>query len=93
MHEGVDVKALLQAAEAAMEHARWETLEGPTAHNARFHQGVADGWSFTVSSFDIEDQGFSPGVRGYDGAAASGNAILRLTRELAEKACKLAEKR
>lgn len=82
----------LEAIEKALPLVKtWEVLEGPKEKNAKFYQGMAGGWSFTVASFDIEDQGFPSGSRGYDGSAASGKAIVRLTRELAEKACKLAE--
>jgi hypothetical protein len=85
------MKMFLEAIEKALPLVRWEPTDGPKEHDAKFFQGMAEGWSFTITSFDIENQGFPPGSRGYDGAAASGKAIVRLTRELAEKAFKLAE--
>lgn len=57
--------------------------------------GKANGWTFIVMAFPIEDQGFSPGSRGYDGtgtfSAVGSNVIIRLPRPLAELACNLAE--
>ena len=45
-----------------------------------------------VVSFDIESQGFPKGSRGYDGTAIRNGTIMRLPRELAEKAFKAAHK-
>jgi hypothetical protein len=56
------------------------------------YKGHGGGWVFTVVSFNIEDQGFPPGSRGHDGAATRDGTILRLPRDLAEKALKQAEK-
>jgi hypothetical protein len=80
----------LEAIEKALPAVKWEKTDGPPDHDGKYFQGMADGWSFTVVSFETESQGFPPGSRGYDGAAASGKAIVRLTRELAEKAYNLA---
>lgn len=52
-------------------------------------------WRYLAVEFDIEDQGFPPGSKGYDGTATSLvliGTIVRLTRELAEKAFKKARK-
>jgi len=57
---------------------------------AKFYLGTAPGWRVTVVSFDIEPQGFPPGSRGYDGAASHSSKLVHLTRELAERAFKLA---
>ncbi len=56
--------------------------------DARAFVGTAKGWKFVVVDFDITNQGFPPGSRGYDGAATnpSENVVIHLTRELAEKA-------
>ncbi len=85
------MKMLLEQVEKALPLVKWEKTDGPTEHEAKFFQGMAEGWSFTITSFDIAYQGFPEGSRGYDGAGTSGKAIMRLTRELAEKAFKLAE--
>jgi len=53
-------------------------------HNARFFVGVVKSWRFVVSSFDIEDQGFQAGSRGYDGTAISNGIIIRLLRVQAQ---------
>lgn len=55
-------------------------------HDARFFQGAYGAWSFTVCDFDITDQGFPKGSRGYDGAGRKPGVVLHLTRELARRA-------
>lgn len=85
------IQKLLNEIEAVLPSVRWERADGPSDHDARFFHGTASGWNFTLCSFDVAYQGFPEGTRGYDGAAASGKAIVRLTRELAEQAIKLAE--
>ena len=52
--------------------------EGFTAHTKN--------WNFAVVEFGIEDQGFPPGSKGYDGTAHKTGTVLRLTRDLAKKA-------
>jgi hypothetical protein len=69
----------------------WQKADGPKDHDAKYFQGNHSGWLIHTVSFDVAYQGFPEGTRGYDGAAASGKAIVHLTRELAEKAFKLAE--
>jgi hypothetical protein len=60
--------------------------------DATFYAGRgAGGWNLLAISFDIEDQGFPPGSKGYDGSATKEGTVMRLTQELAEKAFKLAE--
>lgn len=91
---------LLNQAETAIRAVKnWQRmplLKGVPAGTQGF-MGSANGWRFIIMSFSIEDQGFPPGSKGYDGtgsltAAGSGPVILRLTRPLAELACKLAER-
>jgi hypothetical protein len=50
-------------------------------------------WRFLVVAFSIEDQGFPPGSKGYDGTVVSGRSVVRLTREQAKRAYKRAKKR
>lgn len=38
-----------------------------------------------VADFDISDQGFPAGSRGYDGAVSMGMVVMRLPRSLAKK--------
>lgn len=77
---------------AAVQH--WKPLVN-TPPGTQAYTGQADGWTFNVVAFPIEDQGFSPGTRGFDGSGTivlgGRGTLLRLTRELAEKAVKLAE--
>ncbi len=85
---------LLKQIEAAIEVATWSPMlmPEPVQNDARGYSGVAPGWVFNVVSFEIESQGFPPGSRGYDGAASNTSGVsVRLTRELAEKAFRLAE--
>jgi hypothetical protein len=74
----------------------WEqvAVEDEPAGNyaTKAYKGEGDGWVLTVVSFNIEDQGFPPGSRGHDGAAVKDGTILRLPRDVAEKALKQAEK-
>jgi len=82
---------LLKQIEAAIEVATWSPVPvpEPVLHDAASYRGAAPGWIIMAASFEIES--FPPGARGYDGAAASTTgAVVRLTRELAEKAFKLA---
>jgi len=60
--------------------------------HARAFTGSVKGWHVVVVDFDISDQGFPPGTRGYDGAArnAAEGVVLHFTRELAEIAIRLA---
>jgi|HubBroStandDraft_4_1064222.scaffolds.fasta_scaffold722136_1 hypothetical protein len=52
-----------------------------------------DGWRIVLVSFDISEQGFPEGTRGYDGAATKmPNFMVHLTREEAEAGFKLAMK-
>ncbi len=86
-----DMEDALRRAEAAIEHATWRKVPSPQEGSARAYEGSADGWRFTVIDFDISNQGFPPGSRGYDGAGVDqAKGVLHLTRELAEKAFKLA---
>lgn len=85
------MEALLKELEEVLPRVKWKKVDGPTDHDATFIEGNGDGWKFTLCSFDIENQGFPKGARGYDGAAAKVSTVIRLTRELAEKAFKLAE--
>jgi hypothetical protein len=61
------------------------------SYNTKCYIGTVSKSRFLVASFDIEDQGFPPGSRGYDGSHTKRNTITRLTREQAERLCKDAE--
>lgn len=63
--------------------------------NGRAFQGFyKTEWIFLVVEFDIENQGFPPGSKGYDGTATDLRrvGIIHLTRELAEELFLAAEK-
>jgi hypothetical protein len=64
-----------------------EVAFGDAPEGSTYLRGqLASGWRLLVVEFDIEDQGFPPGSKGYDGTAAKGATIIRLTRELSELA-------
>ena len=90
---GEEVLRHLTQIEAALPQAEWTRLaQASNAHAAVFYTGDTPEWAFVVSSFDISEQGFPEGTRGYDGAARSKSSplIVRLTRKLAEQAVRLA---
>lgn len=75
-----EMRAVLDSASAAIDKVKnWSP-------QSDLYTGSADGWFFTVCDFDIEDQGFPKGSRGYDGAGRSDGTVLHLTRELAQRA-------
>jgi hypothetical protein len=79
----------LEAIDAAIRTATWK--DGPplppnTDSRAKTYAGDGDGWHFLVVRYA------TPGGDGYDGMANKGPTIVRLTRDLAEEAFKLAEK-
>lgn len=86
---------ILKSAEKAIEAVQhWKPLtNAPVGSQA--YTGQAHGWTFQIVAFSIEDQGFPPGSRGFDGTGTivlgGKGTLLRLTRVLAEKAVKLAE--
>lgn len=90
------MQQIIREAERAIEAVKnWKAmslLKLPKEAKAKAFMGSADGWVFNVVAFSIEDQGFPPGSRGYDGTGTKQTTILRLPRPLAEKAFKLAEK-
>lgn len=86
---------LLAEAVSVLPRMKWMTLSIPDDmpdKTAKSYMGTADAWVITVISYDIENQGFPPGSRGYDGVGRRGGFVLHLTRELAEQAFKLAER-
>jgi hypothetical protein len=92
----MSMQQMLKNADRAIEAVQsWRPMLN-TPHGSQGYTGSANGWNFLVMSFSIEDQGFPPGSLGYDGTGtivqgAGAGTIMRLTRELAEKAHKLAE--
>lgn len=59
-----------------IDHREARTFEGFTPDGA---------WHLVALDFDIEDQGFPPGSRGYDGVGRKGSLVIHFTRQLAEK--------
>lgn len=89
-----EIERALAGIEEALPGIEWRRAEGPPGHEreASFMEGAGpSGWRFTLCAFDIASQGFPPGTLGYDGTGVKGASIVRLPRELAEKAFKLAE--
>lgn len=95
------MQPLLRSAELAIEAVpHWTPREisatvDDRGADATAYTGAANGWRFIVVAFSTEDQGFPPGSLGFDGTGTTKlggkPTILRLTRELAEKAFRLAE--
>lgn len=99
-----DMLAFLAEFEAVLPEVKWvmESLErraGLTADRvelAELHTegyiGTTGDWRATVVAFDIENQGFPPGTRGYDGAVVHREraVVCRMTREVAARVFKAA---
>ena len=64
----------------------WKVVE--RMDSATIFEGASPNLTLTVAEFDIAEQGFPPGSKGYDGMAAFRNEklFLRLPRNLAEEA-------
>lgn len=92
------MQALLDEIEQLLPRVQWvreyKREEADPGHAARFFNGTVPGddWNFAVADFDISSQEFPEGSRNWDGAARSVKraAVIRLTRELAQKAVELA---
>lgn len=88
-----EMKKVLADAEAALlQVTNWrrdprENEPSVTPYATRAFVGDAAGWRFVITDFSIEDQGFPPGTRGWDGAAicAEQHLVLHLTRDMAKK--------
>jgi hypothetical protein len=76
---------------------KWEMLpikDHPEAMGYTGTYGRSPLWRFVVASFDIENQGFPPGSKGYDGTATdlSSGRVIHLPRETATALGQDAEK-
>lgn len=80
--------ALFEEAETAP--AEW--VSPPCPPSGTMYVGSGGEWTITVARFSIEDQGFPPGSVGYDGALRKGTTIVHMTREVAERLFKRAER-
>lgn len=81
-----EVQKSLEEAEKQLSSAKWkiDSREG----GATFYEGTTKtGWRFIACKFTVSGR-TEPG---YDATATYGARVIRLTRELAERACKLAE--
>lgn len=71
---------------------QWKKLdinyEGSSSYQGEYQQ-----YRIVVVEFSIENQGFPPGSKGYDGVVVAGTTVIHLTRELAKKAFDVAKKR
>lgn len=94
-----EMNALLAEIRARLPELVWsrEKQDDPAAieHQAVFYKGIKDDMLVCATAFSIEDQGFPPGSCGYDGACTLGRRgiVIRLTRELAEEAFRLADQK
>ncbi len=90
------MKTLLNEVEHDLPDMTWNPKTAPELldrdKTIKVYEGRSKRWFLTVTSFNIEDQGFPPGSRGYDGAAVKDGTVLRLTPELAKQAFAVAEK-
>jgi hypothetical protein len=81
--------------EDAIDTAEWVRVPVPADEEntigVEFYQGSSGGWLFNIAAFDIENQGFPRGSRGYDGATVRAGIIVRLTREQAQRAVERAK--
>jgi hypothetical protein len=85
-----DMEEALQQAEQAIEQVKdWKREQ--LDERAVFYSGTANGWNFRVVEFDVRNPGFPEGRHGVDGAGGKDLLALHLTRDLAEKALKLAK--
>lgn len=84
----MDIPAILKKVEAAVDRMTWrsDTENLPSGIRESYLGSSKDGWVCTVICYDA---GANPG---YDGAAQnmSDSVVMRLTPELAKKACGLA---
>jgi hypothetical protein len=96
MNPRAEMEKLLREIEEVLPKVEWKVRDDVLTQEAhefvpRMFDGHAPGdWYFVVSDFEIESQGFPKGSRGYDGCGRNGAVVIRLTRELAERAVKLA---
>lgn len=88
------IKDALHRIETALSKLTWvhKPLDEARAWS---YQGSGEGINVCVVEFNLEPQGFPKGSKGYDGAATivehhGSPVIVHLTRELAEKAYRIA---
>lgn len=87
------MKELLEELVSVLPRLNWRRdQEGVKGNDARFFRGSGGGWNVFVADFDISDQGFPKGSRGYDGAATKigVGTVVHLPREIAEQVFKRA---
>lgn len=90
-------KTLKQVERAIKAVKVWSPVDmGHVPAGAQAFTGKANGWTFIVVEFPLDDQG-APGMFGYDGTATlsvagAGPLIVRLVKPLAKLACDLAKK-
>ena len=85
------MKELLAEIKAELDTEEFRSVDEETIEGAKGYLASTKNWNFIVVEFDIEEQGFPPGSKGYDGTAHKTGTVIRLTRELAELAFKKAE--
>lgn len=85
------MQKLLDEVRKELETEEFTSVEKEAVGDAEGFLAHTKNWNFVVVEFSIEDQGFPPGSKDYDGTAVRGSTIMHLTRELAELAFKKAK--
>jgi len=85
------MKGLLDKIKADLENNEFWKVKKETPRGAKSILAHTHTWNYVLVEFDIEDQGFPPGSKGYDGTAFKAGTVVHLPRELAELAFKKAK--
>ena len=88
----IDLKRVLAEVKKDLDTEKFQSVETTVIGDAKGYLAVTKNWNFVVAEFGIEEQGFPPGSKGYDGTAHKAGTIIHLTRELAELAFKKADR-
>jgi hypothetical protein len=84
-----EMRDLLAEIDRVLPMVKWKRCkDNRTTPPSEFFEGTTHEWYFVSASFSIEEQGFPPGSRGYDGIGRKGSTVIRFTRPLAERVFK-----
>lgn len=81
---------VLRVLHEAIEKAAWSLARDQPGPGTLAYEGVGGNWRFLVVGFEAEGDAFA-----YDGTGVTttgGPVVVRMTREIAEKAFRLAQK-
>lgn len=85
------MKELLDEIRDDLENNEFWKVEKDAINDAEGYLAHTHTWNYIAVEFGIEDQGFPPGSKGYDGTAHKTGTVVRLPRDLAELAFKKAK--